>query len=52
MGDLILKARTGRLAALENRNRGILFAEAERRVDEARKTVVAFRSRRGPTVFG
>lgn len=52
MGDLISKARNGRLAALENRNRTMLFVEAERRTEEARKTVVAFRSRRGVTVYG
>lgn len=52
MGDLISKARNGRLAALESRNRTMLFAEAERRSEEARKTVIAFRSRRGVTVYG
>ena len=52
MGDLITKARTGRLDALEGRNRTMLFVEAERRTDEARKTVVAFRSRRGVSVLG
>lgn len=52
MGDLISKARTGRICALAGRNRSNLFVEAERRSDEARKTVIAFRSRRGLTVFG
>lgn len=51
MGDLISKARKGRLAALQGRSHSTLFPEGGSGAAPARKTVVPFPSRRVVTVF-
>lgn len=52
MGNLLSKARKGRLAALQGRSRSMLFPEVEREREPAHRTVVALPARRVVTVFG
>lgn len=51
MGDLISKARKGRLAALQGRNHSMLFPEGDSGTVLARGTAAPFQSRRVVTVF-